>query len=35
MKTTDGLPVTINTNFAKPTQYQVPLSVRLGLELAF
>jgi hypothetical protein len=35
MKTTDGLPVTINTNFAKPTQYQVPLSVRFGLELLF
>jgi hypothetical protein len=35
MKTTDGLPVTINTNFARPTAYQVPLSVRFGLELLF
>jgi hypothetical protein len=35
MKTTDGLPVTINTNFARPTLYQVPLSVRFGLELSF
>jgi hypothetical protein len=35
MRTTDGLPVTINTNFAKPTSYQTPLAVRLGLELTF
>jgi hypothetical protein len=35
LKTTDGLPVTINTNFARPTAYQVPLSVRFGLELSF
>jgi hypothetical protein len=35
LRTTDGLPVTINTNFARPTTYQVPLSVRFGLELLF
>ncbi len=35
MRTTDGLPVTINTNFAKPTAYQTPLSVRFGLEMSF
>ncbi len=35
MKTTDGAPVTINTNFAKPTAYQLPLSVRFGLEMTF
>ena len=35
MKTTDGNNVTINTNFAKPTAYQTPLSVRFGLELTF
>jgi hypothetical protein len=35
MRTTDGLPVTINTNFAKPTAYQAPLSVRFGLEMSF
>jgi hypothetical protein len=35
MRTTDGNLVTINTNFAKPTAYQVPLSVRFGLELTF
>jgi Carboxypeptidase regulatory-like domain len=35
MRTTDGLPVTINTNFARPTAYQLPLSVRFGLELTF
>jgi hypothetical protein len=35
MRTTDGLPVTINSNFARPTAYQLPLSVRFGLELSF
>jgi hypothetical protein len=35
MKTTGGRAVTINSNFAKPTQYQAPLSVRFGLELSF
>ena len=35
MKSTSGRSVTINSNFAKPTAYQVPLSVRFGLELTF
>jgi hypothetical protein len=35
MKSTDGLPATINPNFAKATSIQAPLSVRLGLELSF
>jgi hypothetical protein len=35
MRTTDGQLVTINTNFARPTAYQTPLSVRFGLELTF
>ncbi len=35
MKTTGGRSVTINSNFAKPTAYQAPLSVRFGLELSF
>jgi hypothetical protein len=35
LKGNSGTPVTINTNFAKPTAYQTPLSVRFGLELSF
>jgi hypothetical protein len=35
MKTTGGRPVTINTNFAKPLVYSLPLSVRFGLEMSF
>ncbi len=35
MKTTDGLAATINPNFAKATAYQLPLSVRFGLEMTF
>ena len=35
MKTTGGRSVTINTNFAKPLTYQLPLSVRFGLEMSF
>jgi hypothetical protein len=35
LKSTGGRSVTINTNFAKPTAYQLPLSVRFGLELSF
>jgi hypothetical protein len=35
MKSTSGRSVTINSNFAKPTAYQAPLSVRFGLELSF
>jgi hypothetical protein len=38
MKTTGGRAVTINSNFGRPTganAYQLPLSVRFGLELSF
>jgi hypothetical protein len=35
LRTTDGRAVTVNQNFGKPTQYQAPLSVRLGLALFF
>jgi Carboxypeptidase regulatory-like domain len=35
LKGNSGNPVTINTNFGRPTAYQVPLSVRFGLELTF
>jgi hypothetical protein len=41
MRTTGGRPVTINSNFGKPRDlglvsgYQVPLSVRFGLEMSF
>jgi hypothetical protein len=35
LRTMDGLPVTINQNFGRPTSYQLPVSVRLGLELIF
>jgi hypothetical protein len=35
MKSTGGRSVTINSNFAKPTAYQAPLSVRFGLEMSF
>ncbi len=35
LRTTDGRPVTVNRNFGRATQYQLPLSVRFGLALAF
>jgi hypothetical protein len=35
LKSTSGRAVTINSNFAKPTAYQAPLSVRFGLEMSF
>jgi len=35
LRTANGLPVTINTNFARPTANQLPLSVRFGLEMTF
>ncbi|HUL58102.1 MAG TPA: TonB-dependent receptor [Anaeromyxobacteraceae bacterium] len=35
LRTTDGRPVTVNPNFGRATAYQLPLSVRFGLALAF
>lgn len=35
LKTLDGRPATPNPNYGKATTYQVPLSARIGLELAF
>ena len=35
LRTIDGRAVTVNQNFGRPTQYQAPLSVRLGLALLF
>jgi len=35
LRTTDGLPVSINQNFGRPTAYQQPLAIRFGLELTF
>jgi len=35
LRTTDGRPVTVNPNFGRPTSYQLPLSIRFGLALAF
>ena len=35
LKTSSGLPVTVNQNFGRARAYQQPLAIRLGLELAF
>ncbi len=35
LRTADGRAVTVNQNFGRPTQYQAPLSVRVGLMLLF
>jgi hypothetical protein len=35
LRTTDGLPATINTNWGQATSYTAPLGVRLGLQFTF
>ena len=35
LRTTDNRPVTLNTNFGRPTLYGAPFSVRFGLALSF